>query len=392
MATPDTATDPVRFWYTLALTGGVGRALLRRVLDSRDQPRSLEHLASLVADRDPALARALRSPEADVDRTIDGALDWARDPAQHLISIDHPAYPALLRQIDDPPPVLHVRGSLDGLSRPMLAIVGSRQASLDGLRIARDMAAELGRCGLVIGSGLAAGIDLAAHRGAIEVGAPSIAVVGTGIDRCYPASHQGTADQIVEQAGAVVSELPLGAPPLPHHFPRRNRLIAGLARGVLVVQAARRSGSLITARLALDYGRDVLAVPGSIHSSLHKGCHQLIREGAALVESAADVLAALFGPAPMAQPDLFASRPASVSPSISGGGLLNVARDGATGGLGRPAGHSLLDRLGWSPIEPDRIALAAGLGPGETAQLLLELELEGLLERLADGRLQRRTP
>jgi DNA processing protein len=161
---------------------------------------------------------------------------------------------------------------------------------------------------------------------------------------------------------------------------------------VLVVQAARRSGSLITARLALDYGRDVLAVPGSIHSSLHKGCHQLIREGAALVESAADVLAALFGPAPMAQPDLFASRPASVSPSISGGGLLSVARDGATGGLGGPSGHSLLDRLGWSPIEPDRIALAAGLGPGETAQLLLELELEGLLERLADGRLQRRTP
>jgi DNA processing protein len=384
MKSPCRTDDPILFWFTLALTPGVGRALLRSIAEDPDAPRDLSALAGRLVPRDPDLARALIAPPESVRQAIDASLAWSNGQNCHLLSIDHPDYPVLLRQIPDPPPVLHVRGQLAALNAPALAIVGSRQATLDGVRTARSMAAELARRGIAIASGLAAGIDHAAHAGALDAAGTSLAVIGTGVDECYPAAHRGIADRIAEQ-GAVISELPLGSGPLAHHFPRRNRIIAGLAAGVLVVQAARRSGSLITARLGLEYGREVMAVPGPVQSTLYKGCHQLLREGAGLVESSEDVLAAIAstwrappsGPAratPVPGAPDEATRPASSAP--------DEARSTT------PAGQ-LLEPWGWCPFDPDSFAAHAGLTPGQSAQCLLELELDGMIERLPDGRLQR---
>lgn len=384
MESHDPADDSFRFWCTLSMTPGIGRALLRTLADDPEASRDLRALAEQFAPRDPDLARALTDPPQKVRQAIEASLAWSRAPNRHLLSIDHPSYPVRLRQIPDPPAVLHVLGELGALAAPTLAIVGSRQATLDGLRTARSMAAELAGKGIAIASGLAAGIDHAAHVGALEVTGISLAVVGTGVDECYPAAHRSIADRISER-GAVISELPLGSAPLAHHFPRRNRIIAGLASGILVVQAARRSGSLITARLGLDYGREVMAVPGPIQSTLHKGCHQLLREGAALVESSEDVFAAIasawhglpFG----------STRQMDVPESPD----LPTARASLAIGRARPASpaHALLEPWGWCPFDAESFAAQARLSPGESAQCLLELELDGVIERLPDGRLQR---
>jgi DNA processing protein len=280
--------------------------------------------------------------------------------------------------------VLHVHGQLAALNAPALAIVGSRQATLDGVRTARSMAAELARRGIAIASGLAAGIDHAAHAGALDAPGTSLAVIGTGVDTCYPSAHRATAERIAEE-GAVISELPLGSGPLAHHFPRRNRIIAGLSAGVLVVQAARRSGSLITARLGLEYGREVMAVPGPVQSMLHKGCHQLLREGAALVESSEDVFAAIAS--------TWRSLPSGLAGPVRAPGSADHATEPApsVGDSNRAASATqrLLAPWGWCPFDPESFAAQAGLTTGQSAQILLELELDGMIERLPDGRLQR---
>ena len=232
---------------------------------------------------------------ADIRQRVDSTLAWLEHPQHHVIFSDQPEYPALLLEIPDPPPVLFAHGNILRLEQPQLAIIGSRNASVHGTDNAQRFARCLAAGGFGITSGLALGIDTAAHQGTLDANGYTVAVMGTGMQRVYPARNRALAEQIVQKGGVLLSELPLDAPPHASHFPRRNRIISGLSLGVLVVEAGVASGSLITARLALEQNREVFAIPGSIHHPGARGCHQLIRQGAQLVESADDILQALQG-------------------------------------------------------------------------------------------------
>ena len=308
----------------------------------------------------PALAEALAAgPDP---RLLDRSLAWMERPGHHLVTAQGAAYPAMLREIPDPPIVLYAIGRIELLQRPCLAIVGSRNCTPQGARDARTFAQELSRAGLCIASGLALGIDAAAHRGGLEGGASSIAVMGTGADTCYPRSNGELAKRLAEQ-GCLITEFPLGTGPLRGNFPRRNRLISGLARGVLVVEAGENSGSLLTARLALHQNREVFAMPGPVHSTLTKGCHKLIRDGATLVEVSRDVLVELRLASPKA-----ASQPACAPP---------------------PASDPVLYAIGFECVSPDQIAQRTGLAVAAIAARLSRLEIDGEIEAVAGGRFQR---
>ncbi len=296
--------------------------------------------------------------------------DWIQ------LTLDDPRYPPQLAAVPGCPSVLYVSGDPAVLAMPQIAIVGSRSATAAGRETAYEFAAALAGAGFAITSGLALGIDAAAHRGALAAGGITIAVCGTGIDRVYPAEHAALAAAIAAQ-GALVSEFPPGTPPLALNFPQRNRLMSGLSRGVLVIEAAARSGSLITARLAGEQGRDVLAVPGSIHNALARGCHRLIKEGAALVETADDVLAALGFP-PVAPP-------AKTAP-----GAADVAENSADR-LDSGA-EMLLNALGFGPADLDRLIERTGLAAHAVVSTLQMLELAGQVESLAGGRYCRSAP
>jgi DNA processing protein len=280
-----------------------------------------------------------------------------------LLTLQDPDYPPLLAEIPDPPLMLYIRGRAELLHGAALAIVGSRNASVQGQANARAFARALAEAGLTIVSGLALGIDTAAHDGALHGCASTVAVIGTGADRIYPARNAALARRIAQE-GCLVSEYPLGTPPRPEHFPQRNRIISGLAAGVLVIEAAAGSGSLITARMAIEQGRDVFALPGSIHAALSKGCHQLIREGAQLVETSTDVLLAL-----------------SMAPLVR-------SMQPAPEALSCP----LLDILGFDAMHIDAIAAHAGLDATELSAQLLALELDGVVARLPGGMVQRVHP
>lgn len=286
-------------------------------------------------------------------------LDWAAGEQHHLLVWSDPDYPALLREIADPPLVLYVHGKRELLAQPQLAIVGSRNPTPLGRQNAAAFARALADAGLVITSGLALGIDGAAHRGALEAGGATIAVAGTGLDRVYPPRHRELAHAIAAR-GALVSEFPIGTPARPGHFPVRNRLISGLSLGVLVVEAAERSGSLITARLAGEQGREVFALPGSIHSPLSRGCHALIRQGAKLVETAQHVLEEL---APLAQ--VSASTPPRIARAV----------DAA---LAESERH-VIECLGYEPTPIDVVIARSGLTADSVSSILLQLELRGLV-------------
>jgi DNA processing protein len=298
--------------------------------------------------------------------------EWLQQADHHLVSRGDAAYPELLAGIPGPPERLYVIGDPEYLHLPALAIVGSRNPTAGGKQNAFEFARHLGATGFCIVSGLAQGIDAAAHRGALAAGAPTVALLGHGIDRVYPASNHELAREIARH-GALVSEFPLGTPPQRALFPQRNRLISGISLGTLVVEAARRSGSLITARLAADQGREVFAIPGSIHNPLSRGCHQLIRQGAKLVEAADDIVAEL---APLA------------------GALLQTADGSETAGerAGEEAGSEdgdyarLLDVLGHDPVGTDEIVRRSGLTIDQVSSMLLILELEGKIEKLSGGR------
>lgn len=295
-------------------------------------------------------------------------LAWLDEPGNHLLIESDPDYPRLLRELAGAPPLLFVRGDPQLLSGPQLAVVGSRNPTHGGVENARAFSTHLARAGLGITSGLALGIDAAAHEAALDAGGVTIAVAATGLDRVYPAAHRALAHRIAEH-GALVSEFPLGMPPLRENFPRRNRLISGLALGVLVVEAAERSGSLITARLATEQGREVFAIPGSIHSPLARGCHALIRQGAKLVETANDILEEL---GPLAQLVL-AAPVAEESPPVAASG--DEAR--------------LLELMGHDPVEPDMLVERSGLTAGAVSSMLLLMELRGLVGSCPGGRYQR---
>jgi DNA processing protein len=290
--------------------------------------------------------------------------DWLGDERNHLITRRDTAYPPLLRETADPPALLYVRGDPALLAQPQLAVVGSRNPTPGGCDNARAFAAALGRAGLTVTSGLALGIDACAHRAALEAGGATVAVAGTGLDRVYPASHRELAHQIAAH-GALVSEFPLATAPRREHFPQRNRIIAGLSLGVLVVEAARESGSLITARLAAEAGREVFAVPGSIHSPLARGCHALIRGGAKLVETASDILE-----------ELGALAAACLAPPAPSAALTAHER-------------ALLEQLGYDPLDVDVLSARSGLTPQVVSSMLLQMELRGLVASCPGGKYQR---
>ena len=314
-------------------------------------------------------------------------LERLRGLGAHLVGTADPEMPPRLRAIADAPAVLFVRGDRDVLRAPQVAIVGSRRATPAGARTARRLARELASRGVVVTSGLAQGIDAEAHRGALDAGGRTVAVLGSSLDRIYPAVHRHLADRIAAQ-GAVVSEFPFGTHPAPWNFPWRNRIISGLSLGVLVVEAADRSGSLITARLAADQGREVLAVPGSILNPLAKGCHRLLRDGAKLVETVEDVLEEL--PAE----ELAALVPPEEPPG--GGGRGPEPGAGAAAGTGpetapEPATDeaTTLEQLAYGPASADTIAARTGLTPERVCSILLILELGGFVQTDPAGRYMR---
>ncbi len=326
-----------------------------------------------------ATIRALKQPDPGL---LEQDRAWLSASGAHLVAIDHEDYPPLLRRISDPPPVLFVRGDPTSLWLPQLAVVGSRNPTAAGREHAGDFAASLARAGLAITSGLAAGIDAAAHRGALAAGGVTIAVLGCGPDQVYPAQHERLVETIAE-AGAVVSEFPPGTPPRRANFPRRNRIISGLALGVLVVEAALASGSLITARLAGEQGREVFALPGSLHNPLAKGCHRLIKQGARLVETTAEIGAEL---APLAS-ELAAALTRRIAAADDASERAAASTEAEL--LQDPDYARLWDALGYDPVSQERLLERTGLSARSLSSMLLMLELHGLVQSLAGGHVLR---
>jgi len=362
--------DALADWLALCRAPGLGPRTLGQLLQACATPRAVFDRAAharLPVALDPPTLEALRRPDwAAVDRD----LAWLERSGCTALSLDHPVYPPLLRQIGDAPPLLFVHGDPAFLARPQVAVVGSRNPTPQGRDTAFEFARTLAVAGFGITSGLATGIDAAAHRGALDAGGVTVAVLGCGLDTIYPPRHKELAAQI-HRGGALVSAFLPGTPPRPAHFPQRNRLISGLSLGPLVVEAATRSGSLITARCAADQGREVFAVPGSIHNPLSRGCHALIRQGAKLVEAVGDVLEEL----------------GALSQYV-----LNLAGS-ATDDLGKgcrdvldPAQSRLLEMLGFDPISIDVLIERSGLTPEEVSSMLLVLELQGYVAAFGGGR------
>lgn len=364
MAPESASRDDAREWLRLTLVPGLGGEAVRRLLSAFGTPREVldASRASVAPIVGSALAEALARGSRPEE--VEAALEWLESPSRHLVALGDPAYPRSLLDTHDPPSVLYVVGRTELLNATAFAIVGSRNATAQGARDAQAFARALSDAGLAIVSGLALGVDAAAHLGGLAGRGSSLAVLGTGADRVYPARNRELAHALAAR-GAIVSEFPLGSPPAAAHFPRRNRIISGLSRGVLVVEAALASGSLTTARLAVEQGRDVFAIPGSIHAPLSKGCHALIKQGAKLVESAADVLEEL-GLATAASPAPVPGAPAPEDP--------------------------LLVAMGFAPVSIDELARHTGHGARAVAARLVELEIEGHVAPLPGGLFQRLGP
>jgi DNA processing protein len=356
------ATD-LAAWLKLSLVPGLHGDGLRKLLAAFGDPERVLAASRTELSRHVGAVTAAAIQDSRGDAALADAAAWLEEPGNHVVTLADAAYPRRLLEISDPPALLYVKGRLELLARPALAVVGSRQATAQGLINAESFARAFSDGGLTVVSGLALGIDAAAHRGGLAGAASSVAVLGTGADIVYPARNRELAHELAAR-GALMSEFPLGTRPLPDHFPRRNRLISGLALGCLVVEAAADSGSLITARLAAEQGREVFAIPGSIHSPLAKGCHALIKQGAKLVESAGDVLEELRLPAAAAR-----ARPEDT--------------------VDDPRAAALLAVLGHDPGDADTLAARCGLSAAETAALLTQLELEGRIAALPGGLFQR---
>jgi DNA processing protein len=346
-------------WLVLLHAPCLGPRRLLALLEHYGSPRAVIESQLELA---PSLRDYLQNPDREA---VDRDLEWlaARD-RRHILCINSPLYPPMLRTISDPPPVVFVAGDPVCLSQPQLAMVGSRNPTAGGCDHAQAFATNLARAGLVITSGLAMGIDAAAHHGALAAEGKTVAVTGNGLDRIYPARNKSLAAEIARH-GAIVSEFPPGTPPLAANFPRRNRIISGLSVGTLVIEAAIRSGSLITARLAAEQGREVFALPGSIHNPLAKGCHRLIRDGATLVETSADIIEEL----------------ASLL-----GALANIRPENEAESVENEQSHPLFAHLGYDPVDIDTLVVRSGLTAEQVSAMLLTLELHGSIEALPGGR------
>ena len=348
-------------WLRLSLTAGLGGESYRKLLSAFGGPEQIldANRTTLTTVVSGKIADAILEGQLHADPSAVEA--WLADETNHVVTLADAEYPQALLQTSDPPPLIYVKGRLDLLNHAALAIVGSRNATAQGKLTAESFAIAISNAGLTIVSGMALGIDAAAHRGGLAGSSSTVAVVGTGLDKVYPARNRDLAHAIAEQ-GAIVSEFPLGTPPLAANFPRRNRIISGMSRGCLVVEAATSSGSLITARLSNELGKDVFAIPGSIHSTLSKGCHALIKQGAKLVDDATDILGEL---------------------------RLPVAARAAAQATQRTSRHPLLAHLAFDPCDIDTLAGRAGLPVHEVSAALIQLELDGVVAGLPGGLWQR---
>ncbi|MEO8407554.1 MAG: DNA-processing protein DprA [Oxalobacteraceae bacterium] len=371
----DTAgPEQLALWIRLEQTPGVGPETARKLLAAFGLPEnifssSFSALQKVVSQR---VAHALLAPPSDATQALlDKTLAWSAATDNHVLTLADDAYPPALLEIPDPPLMLYAKGRLELLAAAAMAVVGSRNATVQGIANANQFSQALSQAGLTIVSGMALGIDAAAHQGGMRGTGSTVAVIGTGADIVYPARNRSLAHQIAD-AGCIVSEYPLGMPAIAANFPRRNRIISGLARGVLVIEAALQSGSLITARMAADQGREVFAIPGSIHSPLSKGCHLLIKQGAKLVESAQDIMEELrpFNPSAGAATAAVSAARASANPKD-------------------PLSNRLLVAIGFDPVHMDLLAQRSGFDIATVSTQLLTLELDGLVERLQDGAYRR---
>lgn len=346
-------------WLTLSHIKGLGNEGLHQLLQEFGSPSAILAVpeSALKQFVRPAIAKAITQQADNLTHT--DISNWLDDPNNHIVTIADTDFPQALLNIPDPPLLLYVKGRLELLNKPAIAVVGSRNASTQGLRNAEVFAQALSQAKLAIVSGLAHGIDAAAHLGGLRGQGSSIAVVGTGLDKVYPSANRALAHQLANE-GVLISEYPLGTPPLANNFPRRNRIISGLSLGCLIVEASLQSGSLITARMALEQGRDVFAIPGSIHSPQSKGCHALIKQGAKLVESPQDIVDELG----------WHSTPTNI--------LSNPDEE-----------HQLFEHMGFDPVSLDQLSERSNLTIEALSAILLQLELDGQVTTLAGGMYQR---
>ena len=352
----ETLSDWLNLWHVPGIGPANFSLLVRHFGSPREVLLASRAELSGVGLSEPSVAGILERDQ----HAIDLDLQWEQNPKHHILTLNDPLYPPRLREIANPPPLLYVHGNPSHLSSPQLAMVGSRHPTPGGRDNAKTFAGYLAAMGLTISSGLALGIDAASHEGALDNEGISIAVAATGLDKIYPATHRNLAHRIVKQ-GAIVSEFPVGTPARAVHFPRRNRIISGLSLGTLVVEATCRSGSLITARYAIEQGREVFAVPGSIHNPMARGCHQLIKQGAKLVESAGDILEELNSLLDLDTVSCLDNPPQNLpsAPRLDSEYV------------------NLLDCLGYDPIPIDVMIERSGLTAEEVSSMLLILELKG---------------
>ncbi len=356
----------LRAWLALSLTKGLGGEGARSLLKAFGSPEAI--YAASPASLKPFVTAPVAATIANGidDNILVPTLFWLEDSNNHIVTLADSAFPQALLNIPDPPLLLYVKGRLDLLNHSAFAIIGSRNATPQGISNAEAFSRALSATNLCIISGLAHGIDAAAHRGALPQCGSSIAVVGTGLDRVYPAANHDLAHSLSTD-GAVISEFPLGTPPIASNFPRRNRIISGMSMGCLIVEAGLQSGSLITARLALEQGKDVFAIPGSIHSPQSKGCHHLIQQGAKLVESAQDILEDI---CLQIEAHSDSIPPTEIHSELESDSIL-------------------MNHLGFDPVSIDTLLARSGLTMPELSAMLLSLEMAGRVSALSGGHYQR---
>ncbi len=362
--------DELSAWLTLVRAPGLHGADLQALLTHYPSPVSIVSASPATLRASGASTSLIEWLQTNREPDLDRDLKWLEHEKHQFVPWGSPLYPALLAQIPDAPVGLYVRGHPDVLSLPQIAIVGSRNPTPAGRENAHEFAAHLATCGFVITSGFAVGIDAASHEGALAARGTTLAVCGTGLDVDYPKQHGALAESIAA-AGALISEFPIGTRALKGNFPRRNRIISGLAVGTLVVEAAPQSGSLITARLAGEQGREVFAIPGSIHNPLARGCHQLIRQGAKLVETASDIFAELRG---------IVEAMAPISQNFAN----ETSAPESPGALDKDY-EILLDALGFEPVSVDSLVARTRFRADEVASMLLILELENRIDSYPGG-------
>jgi DNA processing protein len=373
------STDHLHYWLAAIYLPGIGP---RRMMRWLEYFKDIEKLFLATSDElkivglNAKQIQAVKNPEW---RSVENDLHWTEKSNHHLLSFADSDYPPLLKEIPDPPLILFIRGNKMALSYTQVGIVGSRHATAIGLQNAEQFAYHLTQAGLVITSGLALGIDGASHRGALAAQGVTIGVAGTGLHHSYPQANRKLVEEIVNHNGAVISEFPLDTPPQARNFPRRNRIISGLSAGLLVVEAALKSGSLITVKHALEQGREVFAIPGSIHNPLARGCHHLIRQGAKLVEMASDIVEELSFFSPKSSDNRSSVRASETTLKAKATSPPQLELTIA------PQFQVFLEHIGYEITPIDMIIWRSGLTPGEVSSILLKLELQGYIESVTGG-------